>query len=337
MKDNFLYIELSKDGKISSKLAVIIQDLYASYKKAAGEAGLEPKKGEELINQLIRLVNQSIQNPVKFGIFHHCVRKPFDYYQFGLDFIRPLINFEQSKILGREYLKTINDQISKGENVILLANHQTEPDAQIISLLLQDYPDLAEKMIFIAGHRVIEDPMAIPLSMGCNLLCIYSKKHIDNPPEEKQKKVSHNQRTMKKMGELLKEGGKCIYIAPSGGRDRPDSQGHFQVAPFDPQSIEMLWLIAQRAATPTHFYPLTLLTHSLMPPPNDIESEIGEKRLPCRTPVFLGFGQEIDMEAIQEQETDKMEKRNKRAQAIWQMVDDNYTLLKKLKNLISQG
>jgi len=331
VNDNFLYIELSKDGKISSKLMGIIQDLYISYKNAVSQSGLQPEEGEKLLFQLVRLVNQSIQNPIKFGIFHQRVRKPFDYYQFGLDFIRPLIDFKRSRILGEDQLKKINEHVTQGENVILLANHQTEPDAQILSLLLQNYPHLAENMIYIAGHRVIEDPMAIPLSMGCNLLCIYSKKHIDHPSEEKQKKVSHNQRTMKKMGELLKEGGKCIYIAPSGGRDRPDMHGHFQVAPFDPQSIEMLRLIARRANASTHFYPLSLLTHAVLPPPTEIENEIGEKRLAHYTPVFLAFGEELDMENIHGHLSDKMEKRHARAQAIWQIVHDNYHLLNQIK------
>jgi len=44
------------------------------------------------------------------------------------------------------------------------------------------------------------------------------------------------------MSELLSEGGKTIYVAPSGGRDRRNNQGIVEVAPFDPQSIEMLLL-----------------------------------------------------------------------------------------------
>ena len=186
MKDNPLPSEFCKNNPGFSKFFTIIENLRVSYMEATGRAGLKPAEGEKILNQLIDLVKQSIRTPPKFEIFHRSVRSPFDYRQFGLDFIRPLIDFEHSRILGHEYLKMINDQIIKGDNVILLANHQTEPDAQILSLLLKDYPSLAEEMIFVAGHRVTEDPMAIPLSMGCNLLCIYSKKHINYPPEEKQ-------------------------------------------------------------------------------------------------------------------------------------------------------
>ena len=42
----------------------------------------------------------------------------------------------------------------------------------------------------------------------------------DNPPELKAVKTKHNRSVMKKMQDLFKEGGKLIWVAPSGGRDR---------------------------------------------------------------------------------------------------------------------
>jgi glycerol-3-phosphate O-acyltransferase len=33
---------------------------------------------------------------------------------------------------------------------------------------------------------VITDPLAIPFSMGCDLICIYSKKYIDVIPEKRE-------------------------------------------------------------------------------------------------------------------------------------------------------
>ena len=40
--------------------------------------------------------------------------------------------------------------------MILLANHQTEADPQILRLILeeQDKTSLAEKVIYVAGHKV---------------------------------------------------------------------------------------------------------------------------------------------------------------------------------------
>ena len=48
----------------------------------------------------------------------------------------------------------------------------------------------------VAGDRVTTDVVAVPFSKARNLLCIYSKRHIDNPPEEKPKKMRHNAKTM---------------------------------------------------------------------------------------------------------------------------------------------
>ena len=84
------------------------------------------------------------------------------------------------------------------------------------------------------------------------------------------------------MSNLLQEGGKIIYVAPSGGRDRKNAKGEIEIAAFDPSSIEMLYLMARKAERPTHFVPLTLSTYHLFPPPATIQKEIGEERFAQR-------------------------------------------------------
>lgn len=323
-----------KGDKIKSKTDSILKDFYKNYMVASSHSGITEEARNAFFNQLVALIQKNIEHPHRFHLFHQAIRAPFDYYRFALDFIRSITDLEHSHVNGLEQVKSMIQQLSKKENIILFANHQTEPDPQIIKLLLEkQYPSFAEQMIFVAGHRVIEDPIAIPLSLGCNLLCIYSKKHMDHPPEDKPKKVSHNQRTMKKMQELLNEGGKCIYVAPSGGRDRQDSQEKIDVSPFDPQSIELFWLMSQKASNPTHFYSLALLTHDLLPPPKHVETELGEKRQAFFNPVFMAFGKEIDMEQISGSEIkDKKEKRNARAKQIWDLVHQDYQRLIELKS-----
>lgn len=309
-------------GIIPARFGTLLQDFYANYQKTLGYS----EKNQQVLEKLLELIVENIQHPYVFPVFHQGIRQPFDYYQFGLDFIRPFIDFKHSKILGIEVVKTIEGQLKKKENVILFANHQTEPDPQIISLLLESIESkLASHIIFMAGHRVISDPMAIPMSLGHNLLCIYSKKHMLYPPEKKAEKVLHNQRTLKKMQELLNEGGYCIYVAPSGGRDRPNAEGEVEVAPFDPQSIELFWLMGQQATRTTHFYPLALKTYPLMPPPSQVEKEVGEKRMITITPVYAAFGEEIEMEDFPGYENkDKKTKRYQRAHSIWNKVNQYY-------------
>ncbi|CAM9775336.1 unnamed protein product, partial [Choristocarpus tenellus] len=89
---------------------------------------------------------------------------------------------------------------------------QTEADPQVISLLMEreGFGGVAEKLINVAGHRVTTDPLAIPFSMGRNLFCIFSKKYMETPPEEKGEKQKHNVRTLKKMVEMMVRGGALV-------------------------------------------------------------------------------------------------------------------------------
>lgn len=283
----------------------------------------------------VEAVSKQVNEPYTFSPFHKAVTAPTDYYQLGLDFVRPLVDFAKSSVEGKSSLKSIHEAVERKENVILLSNHQTEIDPQLISLLLEkEYPKLAEEMIFVAGHRVVTDPLAVPLSLGRNLLCIYSKRHIDNPPEKRAEKLLHNGRAMKVLEELLTEGGKVIYIAPSGGRDRRDEMGHFQVAPFDPQAVEMFYLISQKAKRPTHFHTLALKTYPLLPPPEKVLVEIGETRLTSFAPIQLYFGDKIDMESVgkADEVEDKKERRLVRSRAIWQQVVTNYSKISSIIN-----
>ena len=222
-----------KAGEIPPKLETILRQFFTSYCKALKEHNLDISKVEPLLITFLDLVVKQLKKPYLFPPFHEKITKPFDYYHFGLDFIRPLVMFEKSNVLGLEHVDEMERQLAKKENVILFANHQIEPDPQAINLLLEKtHPKFAGEMIFIAGHRVTTDPLAVPFSKGCNLLCIFSKKYLETPPEQKREKVVHNQQTLKKLGSLLSEGGKCIYVAPSGGRDRPNELGRCSRLPL---------------------------------------------------------------------------------------------------------
>lgn len=315
----------------SNTLPEVVQTTFlgfCSYYKAACEkANIDPNSCIDVFSTFLQCVAKELQNPYSFGPYHRAIRAPTDYYTLGLDFVRPLVDFKHSMVLGKTSLAAINLAIQNKENVVLLSNHQTEIDPQIISLLIEnEYPQLASQMIFVAGHRVVTDPLAIPFSLGRNLICIYSKRHMDTPAEKKAEKIAHNQKALKCLEDLLQEGGKCIYIAPSGGRDRVNENGQPEVSPFDPQSVEMLYLLSQKARHPTHFYTLALATYPLLPPPTQILTEIGETRTTHYSPAHLVFGQRIDMEHVGKchEESDKKQKRIIRTDAIWQQVVADY-------------
>lgn len=312
--------------KLPQDLGEIIRNYSFTYLKSIQQAHGDLDKADDVLKKHLGYVIEQCATPYIFPSYHTAERSPIDYLQFGLDFMEPLVIKEQSEVKNGFLVDRMSEQIANGDNVILFANHQMEPDPQAIVIMLKDsHPDLAEKMIFVAGHRVTTDPFGIPFSLGCNLLCIYSKKHVEIPPELKEEKLLYNQRTMNAMKELLSEGGKCIFVAPSGGRDRPDEHGALHPAPFDPRSIEMFRLIAKQSKRPTHFYTLALSTHGLMPPPPRSVNALAEPRTSSCAPIRLCFGEELFLDNMPGTEgLDKHQCREFRAQAIWEIVNRDY-------------
>src|SRR5258708_2656071 len=130
-----------------SHLQQALDHFSKSYVHNALQGGMSTASSKQLVEQLTRLVQEELQHPHSFAAFHKALRTPFDYYQFGLDLVRPLIDFKHSKVLGQEHLKSIVKAVEKGDNVILLSNHHTEIDPQIISLLLEKKaPKIAEEI-----------------------------------------------------------------------------------------------------------------------------------------------------------------------------------------------
>ena len=259
---------LVADPRFPEKYKAILEHFFVTYRAALAEGGLVPDDFDHLLCGFVDRLEEQLADPFTFEPYHQQILAPFDYYRYGVEFLRPLVDLSQSSLVGERSLDQIAQQLAAGDNVVFLANHQTEGDPQAISLLLEArYPAIGREMIFVAGERVTTDPLAVPFSMGRNLLCIYSKRYIDTPPDQRTAKQLHNKKTMERMSELLEEGGKCIYVAPSGGRDRANAHGVVEVAPFDPQSVEMFYLMARRAARPSHFYPMALSTYDFLPPP----------------------------------------------------------------------
>lgn len=332
MTENKIEAELTRlelNGTIPAKYREIVRGFFLAVKKALAEAHQPQTKFFEQFLLFLQLLEKQFHEPVVFQPYHRKIRSPIDYFQFGLNFIRPLIDLKHSRVHGLSVATKIEEQLRAGENAILLANHQTETDPQAISILLEkSHPFLSESIIYVAGERVVTDPLAVPFSLGCDLLCIYSKRYIDYPPDLKAKKQLHNKHTMERMSRLLAEGGKVIYVAPSGGRDRRNAEGVVEVAPFDPQSLEMLYLMAKKSQRTTHFYPFTLATYQLLPPPDTIRHELGEERVAKFTPIHITFSSEFDMERFPGAELeDKNLRRKARADSIWNLVDKEYRRL----------
>lgn len=210
------------------------------------------------------------------------------------------MDVENSVVLGPENLDTAVQQLANGENVVFLANHQSEADPQVVSVTFEKagYTRCAEEMVYVAGHKVTTDPLAVPFSMGRNLICIHSKKHLDADPETKGMKMRQN---LQAMGGMLKmfasDTGTAIWVAPSGGRDRRDLEtGEVPIAPFDKKTVDMFRLLGNKSKKPTHFYAMSMVSYDLCPPPDFVEAGVGEQRNVRFSRVGVSVSEELIVE-----------------------------------------
>ncbi|CAM6094517.1 unnamed protein product [Calypogeia fissa] len=308
-------------------------ELYCNYRDAVLSSGVENAR-ETAIQIMATVLDRIIlqfEDPFTFSNYHKRMLEPYDYYTFGQNYIRPLIDYRNSYLGNIEVLDEIESYLKQGHNVFLFANHQTEADPAVMALLLeQSHPHLAENLTYIAGDRVVLDPFCKPFSMGRNLLCVYSKKHINDVPELADMKQRANTRTLKEMTAILKKGGQLIWIAPSGGRDRPDPVTDDWVpAAFDATSVENMRRLLGHMPVPGHMYPMSLLCHDIMAPPRKVEKELGEKRLVGYSAVGLAVASELDFKTITDITTTKQEAKEMFSSTIFEIVKKHYAVLKR--------
>ncbi|XP_042025005.1 glycerol-3-phosphate acyltransferase, chloroplastic-like isoform X2 [Salvia splendens] len=271
-----------------------------------------------------------VQDPFQFSPHHNAIREPFDYYTFGQKYIRPLVDFRNSFLGNNSIVNEIEKKLEQGENVILMSNHQTEADPAVIALLLESTNSfIAENLIYVAGDRVITDPLCKPFSMGRNLLCVYSKKHMGDDPKLIDMKRRANTKSLKEMALLLRSGAKIIWIAPSGGRDRPDPvTKEWHPAPFDSSSVDNMRRLVEHAGIPGHIYPMALMCHELMPPPLEVEKEIGERREISFHGVGVSVAPSIDYHKIYSSLEDPDEAKSTYSELLYSSISQQYDVLK---------
>ncbi|CAI7723349.1 glycerol-3-phosphate 1-O-acyltransferase, putative [Plasmodium vivax] len=217
-------------------------------------------------------------------------------HEWSLQFWSQLIDKENSKFRGTEHIDKMKKWVEQGHNIIIFSNHHIEADANIIKYFfdIHNGSNISRKIIFIGGHKIRADPLSRPFSVSANLLCIYSKKYIENPPHLREEKILFNHKSLNALKNLLTEGRNIIWLAPSGGRDRKDPHGNIKISPFDPKIIQTFYIFAKRAKIKTHFLGLALNTYNICPPPNTVDVDEIEKQRSCAySPVGVNLGEDI--------------------------------------------
>jgi glycerol-3-phosphate O-acyltransferase len=144
------------------------QNSYLKYK----DEGASPMAALQRILEGVQFGYKYGMNPetrYTFGVTHDALRgnpetengNAIDYYAWGCEFFRYFMDKEESKVLGEENLKKAMEQAKAGENVVFFANHQSEADPQVMSIMLEmaGYGKEAESVIYVAGHKVTTDPL----------------------------------------------------------------------------------------------------------------------------------------------------------------------------------
>ncbi|PWA95940.1 glycerol-3-phosphate acyltransferase protein [Artemisia annua] len=295
----------------------------------SGDPGAEHIVLSNMSLALDRILSD-VKDPFEFSPYHEAIREPFNYSLFVQNYIRPLINFRESYV-GNIYLfYEMEEQLKQGENVILISNHQTEADPAIIALLLETTsPYISENAINVAGDRVLTDPLCKPFSMGRWSYTYSSAKHMNDVSELAEMKRMANTRTLKEMALLLRSGSKLIWIAASGGRDRPDPiTNQWFPAPFDASSVDNMRRLVEHAGVPGHIYPLALLCYDIMPPPPQVEKEIGERRVISYHGAGLSVAPKIDYNEVTASSEGPKEAKEAYSQALYDSICQQYNVLK---------
>ncbi|CAN0842847.1 Glycerol-3-phosphate acyltransferase, chloroplastic [Linum grandiflorum] len=319
-------------GRLPSIVAAGMEELYHNYKNAVLQSG-HPDAAEIVVSNMSMVLDRvfvDVEEPFLFSPYHKALREPFDYYEFGQKYIRPLIDFRNSYVGNVSIFSEIEEKLQQGHNVILMSNHQTEADPAVIALLLETtHRHIAENLIYVAGDRVVTDPLCKPFSMGRNLFCVYSKKHMLDVPELVEMKKKANIRSLKEMAMLLRNGSQIVWIAPSGGRDRPDPvTGEWHPALFDTSAADNMRRLAENSGPPGHIYPLALLCSDIMPPPPKVEKEIGEKRVIAYSGTGLSVGKELKFNDFATAYENSEQAKEAYAKTLYNSISDQYDVLK---------
>jgi glycerol-3-phosphate O-acyltransferase len=293
--------KLSAAGKLPQPLLESWRDFYASYRGAVVGSGA-PGASEELAARVQATIADTVFNQMaggdrtyEFPSAHRRLLDPYDYYEFGQRYVGSLIDFESS-VLGRpDRWQRVADQLKNGDNVVLLANHQTEADPGVFAhMLAASHPEMAEEVNYVAGDRVVTDPLCKPFSMGRNLFCVHSKRHMGDDPVIKASKMDTNRKTLVAMQRALNAGGCLLWIAPAGGRDRPHPEtGAWLPDKWDPAAVELMRNLVARAKAPGHIYPMAMFSWPVMPPPKAVEKNLGERRVTAYSGVGISLCDEL--------------------------------------------
>ena len=106
----------------------MLEGFFSSYIDCLGKTVAEgPERAEyvDLLEFYAKEFENQLVEPFVFKPFHEAVTEgPNDYYELNKKFMLPLIDMDDSLLLGEDNFAKLRAQLDAGENVVMLSNHQ---------------------------------------------------------------------------------------------------------------------------------------------------------------------------------------------------------------------
>ncbi|KAK4486542.1 hypothetical protein RD792_009226 [Penstemon davidsonii] len=98
-------------------------------------------------------------------------------------------------------------------------------------------------------------------------------------------------------------------------------------APFDASAVDNMRRLTEHAGVPGHIYPLAVLCYDIMPPPPQVEKDIGEKRMISFHGVGLSVARNINYHETTATLRDPEEAKMAYTQSLYSSVCEQYNVL----------
>ncbi|PON63284.1 hypothetical protein PanWU01x14_131940 [Parasponia andersonii] len=95
-----------------------------------------------------------------------------------------------------------------------------------------------------------------------------------------------------------------------------------------PENVDNMRRLVEHSGAPGHIYPLALLCHDIMPPPPQVEKEIGEKRIISYHGVGLSVAPAVSFSKIAASLENYEEAREAYTEALYNSITEQYNVLK---------
>ena len=96
-----------EEADIAEKQKRDFKQFYTAYIKILKESSEDISACDATLDFFLERLKEQAKTPYDFQLYHKKVREPLDFYLFGLNFMRPLVDLPNSSLQGKASLQEI--------------------------------------------------------------------------------------------------------------------------------------------------------------------------------------------------------------------------------------